>query len=319
MTLSRRDAIRALGLGIAGSALGGRAPWPARAQEGLIRRTIPSSGERIPAVGLGSWRTFDVDPEAAEARDPLEVVRLFHGRGGRVIDTAPAYGRSEAFVGAALERFGIAEEIFVATKVNVQDAGLDAALEQMEASSRRLGRETVDLMQVWNLGDDFRELSDRYLDAHMAAVREWRSRGRCRYIGITTSFPRQYDAVARALERHEMDFVQIDYSIGDRVPEQRLLPLARERGVAVLVNRPFTSGDLFGRVRGAPLPEWTAEFGCQSWAQFFLEYILAHPAVTCVIPATGDPEHVLDNMGAGYGSLPDEAARQRMVRTFEAL
>lgn len=190
---------------------------------------------------------------------------------------------------------------------------------QMTESSRVLGKQTIDLMQVWNLGDDFRSLSDRYLVLHLEAARAFQREGRARYVGITTSFPRQYDLVEAALERYELDFVQLDYSIGDRVPEERLLPLAAERGVAVLVNRPFTTGRLFSRAAGKPLPAFAADFGITSWAQYFLKFLVSHPAVTCVIPATSDPEHLVDNMGAGRGRLPDQATRRRMVEVFEAL
>jgi diketogulonate reductase-like aldo/keto reductase len=295
-------------------------PWRARSrQESMLTKTIPSSGERIPVIGLGSWRTFDVSPDAEEAAEPLEVVRAFHEAGGTVVDTAPSYGRSEAFVGHAARVAGATDDLFLATKVNVQGRGYDAAVAQMEESSQALGVETVDLMQVWNLGDDFRELSDRHLGAHLEAVRDWKDQGRARYVGITTSFPRQYDLIEAALEREALDFVQLDYSIGDRVPEERLLPLAADRDVAVLVNQPFGSGRLFPRVSGHELPAWAAEIDCESWAQFFLKYIVSHPAVTCAIPATSDPGHLVDNMGACYGRLPDDAMRSRMVRHFESL
>ena len=316
MRISRRSAIK-LGAGAGAAALLGPAELLARWQEAPITKPIPSTGERVPVIGLGSWRTFDVAATSAEAADPLAVVRRFHELGGTVIDTAPSYGRSEAFVGDAVRAIGAPDDLFLATKVNVQGRGAEAALEQMEASSGALGKRVVDLMQVWNLGDDFRTLSDRYLDEHLEAVREWKRRGRARYVGITTSFPRQYELIEQALQGHELDFVQLDYSIGDRVPEERLLPLAADRGVAVLVNQPFGSGGLFGRVRGRELPAWAAEIGCESWAQLFLKYIVSHPAVTCAIPATSDPEHLVDNMGAGVGRLPDEATRRRMVEAFE--
>lgn len=318
MTLSRRDAIR-LGVGVGVSAWLGPESLFARQESGLLTKSIPSTGERVPVIGLGSARTFNLDPSSAEAVEPLEVVRLFHELGGTVIDTAPSYGRSEAFIGQAVRAVDATEELFLATKVNVEGRGVDAALAQMEESSRTLGTRTVDLMQVWNLGDNFRSLGDRHLAAHLDAVREWKSRGRTRYIGITTSFPRQYDLVESALRREEMDFVQVDYSIGDRVPEERLLPLAADRGVAVLVNQPFSTGGLFSRVAGRDLPSWASDFDCESWAQFFLKYIVSHPAVTCAIPATSDPEHLVDNMGACVGRLPDEATRRRMVEVFETL
>ena len=316
--LSRRSVLR-IGAGIGAAALLDRRRLVAAFQADRITKPIPKSGERIPVIGLGSASTFNVDAEAAGAAGPLEVVRLFHELGGTVIDTAPSYGRAEAFVGRAVGAIDAAEDLFLATKVNVEGRGVEAALEQMEESSEVLGKRTVDLMQVWNLGDNFRSLSDGYLDAHLEAVRAWKERGRARYIGITTSFPRQYDLIESALRRHELDFVQLDYSIGDRVPEETLLPLARERGVAVLVNQPFTTGRLFSRVAGRDLPAWAADFDCESWAQFFLKFVVSHPAVTCAIPATSDPEHLVDNMGACRGRLPDEATRQRMVQVFETL
>ena len=186
----------------------------------------------------------------------------------------------------------------------------------MEHSSRVFGKRVVDLMQVWNLGDSIRNLTDRFLPEHMEAVMEWKAAGRCRYVGITTSRDPQYADVEAALRRYKLDFVQLDYSIADRAPEQRLLPLARERGIAVLVNRPFAEGDLFRRVRGETLPAWAADFECASWAQFFLKFIVSHPAVTCVVPATSDVAHLRDNMGAGQGRLPDERMRRRMVEFF---
>ncbi len=316
--VSRRRALK-IGVGLGAAALFDRRESAAEPQAALITKPIPSSGEHIPVVGLGSWRTFDVGPTDSEAAERVDVVRRFHERGGTVIDTAPSYGRSEAFVGHAVREIGAADDLFLATKVNVEGRGTEAALDQMEASSTALGKRTVDLMQVWNLGDDFRTLSDRHLASHLEAVREWKRRGRTRYVGITTSFPRQYDLVEAALRRHELDFVQFDYSIGDRVPEERLLPLARERGVAVLVNRPFTTGNLFSRVAGRSLPAWAADFDCESWSNFFLKFIVSHPAVTAVIPATSDPEHLIDNMGACYGRLPDEGTRRRMVEVFETL
>jgi diketogulonate reductase-like aldo/keto reductase len=189
----------------------------------------------------------------------------------------------------------------------------------MEASARQLRKQTIDLMQVWNLGDTTTSLSDRFLAAHVEAVAAFKAAGRARYVGITTSFSQQYDAVEKAIGGLALDFVQLDFSIGARTPEQRLLPLARERGVAVIANRPFTTGNLFTRVAGKPLPPWAADFDCRSWAQFFLKYIVSHPAVTCAVPATSDPVHLRDNMGACVGRLPDEATRARMVQHFLTL
>ena len=319
MALSRRNALK-IGLGTGAALLLDRFPVLARQEASLIRRIIPTSGQAVPVIGLGSWRTFDVDPGGPDAAGPREVLRLFHELGGEVVDTAPSYGESEAFVGNVAQDLGIQARLFLATKVNVQGEGSGAALEQMERSSEVLGKEVLDLMQVWNLGDrNFQNLSDRYLDEHMAALAEWKERGRVRHIGITTSFPQQYEDVEAALLRYPLDFVQLDYSIGDRVPEERLLPLAEDRGVAVMVNQPFTSGRLFSAVQGEALPEWASEFDATSWAQFFLKYIVSHPAVTAAIPATSDPEHLVDNMGACVGELPDQAMRRRMVEYFDGL
>ena len=189
----------------------------------------------------------------------------------------------------------------------------------MDESSRVFGKRVIDLMQVWNLGDSIRNLTDNFLAAHMEAVQAWKAEGRCRYIGITTSRDPQYTDVEEAMKKYRIDFVQLDYSIGDRLPEQRLLPVAQERGIAVLANRPFTTGNLFRMVAGKPIPEWAKEADITSWAQFFLKFIVSHPAVTVAIPATGDTVHLRDNMGAGNGRLPDAAMRRRMTEFFDAL
>jgi diketogulonate reductase-like aldo/keto reductase len=189
----------------------------------------------------------------------------------------------------------------------------------MENSLRVFGRSSIDLIQVWNLGGSIAQLSDATLGDHMEALYEFKAAKKIRYLGITTSRDPQYGDVEEAMQKYEMDFVQLDYSIGDRIPEQRLLPLALEKRIAIIANRPFTTGNLFGRVRGRALPDWAAEFDCRSWAQFFLKFVASHPAVTCVIPATNDPEHLRDNMDAGLGRLPDERARARMAEFFSTL
>jgi aryl-alcohol dehydrogenase-like predicted oxidoreductase len=316
--VGRRDAIR-YGVAAGAGVLLADCADAAQAQGDLIRRKIPSTGEEIPVIGLGSAGTFNLSMRDPAARDALEVLRLFRQLGGTVIDTSPTYGRAEAFLGAALASLGLTNQIFISTKVNVGDAGKAAARAQMEGSSRIYGRQTIDLMQVWNLGDSIQSLTDDYLAPHMEAVAEWKAAKRARYIGITTARDPQYADVEAAMVRYPMDFVQLDYSIGDRLPEQRLLPLAREKGIAVLVNRPFGAGGLFGRVRGKPLPPWAGEIGCATWAQFFLKFIVSHPAVTCTVPATGDPAHLRDNMGACVGRLPDAAMRARMIAYFEGV
>jgi diketogulonate reductase-like aldo/keto reductase len=324
MPLSRRDLLK-LGTGVTAGFFFGRnatasamtrVPGP---QTALLKKAIPTTGEEVPVIGLGSAGTFTLRPGHPEYGPGQEVVRLFHELGGTVIDTSPTYQRSEQFLGETVQQLGIQDEVFVATKVNVGNAGRAAANAQMEQTLRTWGRESIDLIQVWNLGDSIRNLTDRYLTPHMEVLQEWKAAGRIRYLGITTSRDPQYTDLERAMQAWTLDFVQLDYSIGDRLPEERLLPLARERNIAVLANRPFTTGNLFSRVRGVELPAWAAELGIASWAQFFLKFVASHPAVTCVIPATGDPAHLRDNMGACSGRLPDEATRGRMIEVFEAL
>jgi diketogulonate reductase-like aldo/keto reductase len=268
----------------------------------LLERTIPSSGEKIAAVGLGTWRTFDVGASAAE-REPLkDVLGRFVSLGGRAVDSSPMYGAAESVVGDLAADLGVTETLFLATKV--WTSGREAGVKQMEASLRRFRARRVDLMQIHNLLD---------WRTHLATLRAWKDAGRVRSIGVTHYTASAYDELERVLRSEPLDWVQINYSLGEREAERRILPLARERGVAVLVNRPFSEGGLFQRVRGRALPPWTADFDCASWAQFFLKWILAHPSVTCVIPATSRLEHLVDNMGAGLGRLPDAATRDRMA------
>jgi diketogulonate reductase-like aldo/keto reductase len=300
-------------------------PMCSQDQLPAITRVIPTRGERIPPLGLGSSQTFNLASGSPGYDEAREVIKLFRELGGKVIDSSPTYQRSELFIGETVQSFGIQNDLFLATKVNVGPQGRGAAIAQMEGSSRVYGKRTIDLMQVWNLGGPVRGLTANFLAAHMEAVAEWKAAGRARYIGITTSRDQQYQDVEMALNTYKVDFVQMDYSIapGERTTEQRLLPLAREKGVAVLVNRPFSTqnqtGSHFGRVAGKTVPSWAAEFDCTSWAQFFLKFIISHPAVTCVVPATGDVAHLKDNMGAGLGRLPDDAMRARMAQHFAGL
>lgn len=276
----------------------------------MLTRSIPSTGEVLPAVGLGTWRTFDVGSNPAE-REPLrEVVRHFVELGGRLIDTSPMYGRAEAIVGFLVDELGLHDDVFLATKVWTE--GREAGIEQMKTSMRLLGTERIDLMQVHNLVD---------VDVHLETLRDWKTTGRIRYIGITHYTNSAHDALAALLERYRgtIDFVQFNYSLAERDAERRLLPLAQDLGVAVLANRPLGTGALIDSVRNRPLPEWATEFDCTSWSQFLLKYILAHPAVTCAIPATSNPAHLEDNMAAGEGRLPDDALRRRMVEYVEGV
>jgi len=302
MSLTRRDILK-LGAGAAAAALGGTAR---SASGSLLTRPIPSSGERLPVVGIGTNR-YRTGPEGDIA--PLrETLRTFAASGGKLIDTAPMYGSSEVVLGQLIAELGIRKQLFLATKV--YSNGRTAGLEEMNASLKRLRTGAIDLIQVHNLSDTTTQL---------AGMREGKQAGRYRYVGVTTSRDAQYDEMEDVLKKERLDFVQVDYSIDNRSAAERILPLALERGVAVLINLPFGRARLFSAVRGKPLPAWAAEFDCASWAQFFLKYVIGHPAVTVVIPGTRRPEHVIDNLGAARGRLPDPALRRRMEQFFEAL
>ena len=300
--INRRDAVKLLGI----AAIACATP-PSRAAEGaMLSRKIPSSGEPLPVIGLGTWQTFDVGSGAA-ARDPLaEVLRAFVELGGKVIDSSPMYGRSEEVVGDLAAKLGLHPKLFVATKVWTK--GKSAGIEQMQDSMRKLRVKTVDLMQVHNLVD---------VKTHLDTLDAWKKEGRVRYTGITHYTAGAHDDVARVIESRPVDFVQINYSVGEREAERRLLPLAAERGVAVIANRPFASGGLFRRLRATPLPEWAAEIDCTTWAQMLLKFVVSHPGVTCAIPATSRVAHLRDNMGAGRGKMPDADIRRRIVRQIE--
>jgi aryl-alcohol dehydrogenase-like predicted oxidoreductase len=283
---------------------------PAFAQHApQLMRTIPSSGEVIPAVGLGSARTFSVGPPNPEWVRLSDVLELFHEMGGRFFDTAPSYGTSEKVAGQLVQELGMQNDLFFATKIST-GGGREAGIGQVTGSHRDWGREIIDLNQVHNLRD---------VDIHLRTIRQAKEEGRTRYVGLTTSFPRQYQQMEQLLRTEELDFVQVNYSLGEREAAERLIPLAQDRGIAVAVNEPYNVGRLFSAVSGRDLPDWAAEFDCESWGQFFLKYILANPAVTVVIPATSDPEHLVDNMGAGVGRLPDERTRRRMEDLFDEL
>ncbi len=308
LPLTRREAVRIMGGAAAVTVLPIRAGGAANEKSSILQRTIPSSGEKIPAVGLGTWQVFDVG-ESPNERGPLrEVLARFVQLGGKVIDSSPMYGRSESVIGDLTNELQLRDKLFLATKV--WTSGKQAGIESMERSFQRLRVTRLDLMQVHNLVD---------AETQLATMRAWKEEGRIRYLGITHYVDSAFPEVEKILRREKLDFLQINYSIIDRAAEKRILPLARERGVAVLINRPFASGDLFSRLRGKPFPAWAAEFDCKSWAQFLLKWILAHEAVTCAIPATGKVNHLEDNMAAGVGRLPDEKARQRMVAHVTAL
>jgi aryl-alcohol dehydrogenase-like predicted oxidoreductase len=271
--------------------------------ETILRKPIPRTTEVLPIIGLGTWQTFDVGPNKA-AREPLkDVLREFAQTGASVIDSSPMYGSSETVAGDIARDLGLHQRLFLATKVWTQ--GREAGIRQMEESFKRLRTRRMDLLQVHNLVD---------YRTHLETLRGWKFQGRVRYIGVTHYTASAYDQLARVLETEDVDFVQLNYSLGEREAENRLLALAAEKRIAVLVNRPFAAGQLFRRTRGKPLPPWAKEIGCASWAQFFLKFVVSHPAVTCAIPATAKVEHLIDNMGAGLAPLPDAAARERMAR-----
>jgi diketogulonate reductase-like aldo/keto reductase len=254
----------------------------------------------LPVVGLGTSGEFDVAP--GENLEPLrEVLRLFVALGGTLVDTAPAYGSAEGVIGQLVTELGLTNKLFLATKV--RSYGKQAGIEQMQTSEFLLNKRPLDLIEVHSLLD---------VDTQLDNLRRWKDAGRVRYIGVTHSRTSAHDELERLMQKEKLDFVQLNYSFTQPNAEQRLLPLAADKGIAVIANRPFENGALFRRVKGEPLPAWAGEFDCKSWAQFSLKYILGHPAVTCVIPATSNPKHLVDNMGAGVGRLPDESTRRRM-------
>lgn len=302
----RRSFLRMLG------ALGTAGPWVPAALAAetrtAIKRPIPSSGEMIPVIGLGTSRTFDVSLDEAKRKQLGEVMRAFFEHGGAVIDSSPMYGAAEAVIGELLKEEKHRDRLFSATKVWTD--GREAGIAQMERSRKLWGVARFDLMQIHNLRD---------WPVHVETLKAWKAQGRIRYFGITTSHGRAHDELERALKQERFDFVQLTYNIEEREAERRLLPLAAERGIATLINRPFGRGDLFAKVRGQALPAWAKELDCASWAQFFLKFVVSHPAVTCAIPATSKAGHLIDNMAAGFGALPDARQRSRMIEHLKSI
>lgn len=285
-------------------------PLGARAEQSAIHtRPIPKSGERLPIVGMGSWLTFAVgdDPQAMAVR--VKVLQAFFEAGGTLVDSSPMYGSSEEVIGHCLQQLDKTEGVFSATKV--WTTGWQAGVRQMHRSRALWGVPRFDLMQIHNMLD---------WEAHLQTLKAWKEDGRIRYIGITTSHGRRHADIAKVMEREDaFDFVQFTYNIEDREAEQRLLPLAAERKLAVLINRPFQRGGLFSRVAGKPLPAWAAELGVQSWAQFFLKFVVSHPAVTCAIPATSRVDHMQENMAVLRGPLPDVQMRRKMIEYYNSI
>jgi diketogulonate reductase-like aldo/keto reductase len=309
--MSRRDATRLIAQSAAGAILA-RSAWSAgEAKPGtlpLLQRAIPSSGESLPVIGLGTWQAFDVGPGTAERQPLEEVLALFVKLGGRVVDSSPMYGRAEEVIGDIATKLRLHESLFLATKV--WTTGRPQGIDSMERSLAKLQTRRIDLMQVHNLVD---------VQTQLATMRAWKEQGRLRYLGITHYSSSAFREVAKLLRSEKLDFLQINYSLQEREAEQEILPLAQERGVAVIVNRPFGGGNLFAQVRQKPLPDWAAEFDCRSWAQFLLKWIIAHPAVTCAIPATSKARHLEDNLQGGVGKIPDAKQRERMVELVSKL
>ena len=302
--ISRRTFLAAMGaLGAAGRFGGASAASPQ-----AIRKVIPATGETLPAIGMGSWITFAVGDNGTLRDARLEVLQAFFDAGGAMIDSSPMYGSSEEVIGYCLDRATDTQSLFSATKVwtFLRAFGVN----QMEKSRQLWGVDRFDLMQIHNLLD---------WQTHLETLTEWKAQGRLRYIGITTSHGRRHDTFAKVMAEQPIDFVQFTYNILDRRAEKRLLPLATERGLAVIVNRPFRQGALFGFFERHPLPGWASEFDCTNWAQFFLKFIVSHPAVTCTIPATTRVDHMRENMGAAHGRLPDAEMRRRMIRYVDSL
>lgn len=312
MRLSRRELLR-MGVG-AGAALllerDAHALPIARLQQQQHMKVIPTSGERIPAMGLGTASSFSAAARTPEEHADLrEVVRLFTELGGSVIDTSPSYGQSEVVLGELIREVGNADRIFMATKISGARGRADGVA-QLERSLERLRPGDIDLNQVHNLGD---------WENQLAVLREAKQAGEVRYVGITTSSSRQYEALEQIMRAEQLDFVQLDYAVDNRAVEERLLPLAQDRGMGILVNGPLGRTRLFRRVGDRPLPDYATELGIGSWAQFFLKWLIASPAVTVVIPATSNPVHMRDNMSAGIGPMPDAALRQRMAEFIDSL
>jgi aryl-alcohol dehydrogenase-like predicted oxidoreductase len=276
--------------------------------DSLIQRKVPSTGESLPVIGIGTARRYENVTTEGE-REPLrDVLRRFEALGGKVIDTAPSYGTAETVVGDLTAELRIRESLFLATKLGARSR--EAGIEQLERSFKRLRTPQIDLIAVHNLQDTATQLG---------TLRQWKQAGRIRYVGITTSFERQYPDFEKTMRAEALDFIQVDYALDNRTAAQRILPLAADRGMGVMINLPFGRGRLFTAVRGQSLPPWAGEFDCSSWAQFFLKYIVSHPAVTCALPGTAKVEYLVDNLGAARGRLPDTVMRRRMERFIDGL
>ena len=300
--VTRRHFLEGAAAGVAALGL----PEMPYAMEPVMQRAIPKSGELLPMVGLGTWRAFDVFDTSDMRAPQREVIQLMFEAGGSVVDASPMYGRAEGIVGDLLAETEDRRRAFLATKVWTE--GRDRGIAQMEDPLRQMWTNVIDLMQIHNLIDWRTQLE---------TLRLWKAAGIFRYIGITHYSSHAIDDLVAVMENEDIDFVQMAYSIGERAVEDKLLPVAAERGIAIIVNRPYEGGNLFASITGESLPDWAQEFDCKTWSQFFLKFVMSHPAVTCVIPATSKPNHMIDNLAAGRGRLPDDAMRRRMIQYWE--
>ncbi|MCZ6900481.1 MAG: aldo/keto reductase [Bacteroidetes bacterium] len=306
-SLTRRDAVKLIGM----TGLACISPVSfglSNFENVMLSRKIPSSGEELPTVGLGTWIQFDVG-KSDSSRDPLRQVLLkMLEKGGELIDSSPMYGTAENVVGDLTTELKIQDKFFYATKV--WTSGKDSGINQMKASMRKMKRDKMDLMQIHNLVD---------WQTHLKTLRDWKERGTIGYLGITHYTDSSHQRLIRIIETEDIDFVQFNYSIAGRNAEKGLLSAAKDNGVAVIINRPYEGGSLFARTRGKEIPPWAKELDINSWGQFFLKFILGHEAVNCVIPGTSKPNHLVDNMQAGYGLMPDQPTRDKMAKYFEEL
>ena len=308
MDIRRRTVIKA-GLGLAASMVlppGGLLAQP----QALLQKKIPSSGENIPIIGIGTARRYEEVKTEAEKVPLRETVRQFQALGGKVIDSSPSYGTAEAVVGELVDGLKIRDSLFLATKVSLRNVGREEGIRQIEESFKKYRTSKIDLIAVHNLRDT---------DIQLRTLREMKQAGRIRYVGITTSFDNQYGEFEQTMKKETLDFIQVDYALDNRDAGERIIPLAADRGMAVMINLPFGRGRLFNAVQGKKLPEWAGEFDCQSWAQFFLKYIVSHPAITCAVPGMAQAKYVVDNLGAARGRLPDAAARRKMEQFIDTV
>ena len=300
MNLSRSRFLQVAGATlVAGPALAQTSP---AMSPHMNTRKIPATGEQLPVIGVGTWQTFDVGASPAERAPRAEVLKVLFEAGGSAIDSSPMYGRAEAVVGDLLAEAGTRNKAFLATKVWTH--GRKEGIAQMEQSMKRLRTDKIDLMQIHNLVD---------WETHMPTLKAWKAEGRIRLMGITHYTESQHGALEAVLQLGGFDFVQVDYALDDRGVERRLLNFAHDNGVAVMINQPFGGGGLLKKLSGRPLPAWAKDIGCTSWAQILLKFVLAHPAVTCVIPGTSNPTHMRDNLQAGFGPYPDRTLIDRMT------